>query len=234
MKKFVKAAFGMVGLEVSRKGHKLSNPVMDYIHATRLLYFGRLSKLVEDIPGDFVECGVGRGRSLIMLLSLVRAKENGRKVWAFDSFQGFPAPSPEDINREWDNSAYINEGNWNDTSVPGLHDMLLRNGFNEQFLSDHLVIVPGFFENTMERFIGDEIALLHVDVDLYSSYITVLGALYPKVNIGGVIACDEYGSETDLLKFPGAKLAIDQFAGDTNSQFQEDPVTKKHYVVKWA
>ena len=234
MKRFVKAAFGMVGLEVSRKGHKLSNPVMDYTSATRLLYFARLSKLVENIPGDFVECGVGRGRSLIMLLSLVRAEQNGRKVWAFDSFQGFPTPSPEDINREWDNSACINEGNWNDTSVLGLRDMLLRNGFNEQFLSDHLVIVPGFFENTMERFTGDEIALLHVDVDLYSSYITALEVLYPKVKIGGVIAFDEYASVADLLKFPGAKLAIDQFVVDTNSQFQEDLLIKKQYVVKHA
>ena len=50
----------------------------------------------KDIPGDIVECGVGSGSSIIFLKSLQKEKKDNRKMWGFDSFEGFPKGSDKD------------------------------------------------------------------------------------------------------------------------------------------
>ena len=54
------------------------------------------------------------------------------------------------------------------------------------------------------------IALLHLDCDLYNSYKLCLERCWDYVNTGGVILFDEY-HQNSLEKFPGSKLAIDEF-----------------------
>src|SRR3989304_7201332 len=57
---------------------------------------------IADIDGDIVECGLGEGNTFSMLAYLVgsenRGRKGARKLWGFDSFQGFPQPS------RWDES----------------------------------------------------------------------------------------------------------------------------------
>jgi hypothetical protein len=77
------------------------------------------------------------------------------------------------------------------------------------FVRDRVRLVRGFFDRTLSGFDG-RIALLHLDCDLYESYITCLNALYDKVTPGGLILFDEYEDQT----FPGAKVAIDEFFKD--------------------
>ena len=56
--------------------------------------------MIEKIPGDIVECGVGRGRSILILATLndlLSSSESGqRKIYGYDSFAGFPEPTAED------------------------------------------------------------------------------------------------------------------------------------------
>ena len=40
-----------------------------------MLFIGGLFEIIDDIKGDIVECGVGRGRSLITILAINRLKK---------------------------------------------------------------------------------------------------------------------------------------------------------------
>ena len=83
--------------------------VDDYYHifnssnALNVVYWWELFRQVQGVKGDIVECGVGRGRSLITLsainkLSSVIERCDERRIFALDSFQGFPEPTLKDAS----------------------------------------------------------------------------------------------------------------------------------------
>ena len=54
--------------------------VNDYYHCfnsvmSLMLFIGGLFEIINDIKGDIVECGVGRGRSLITIWQLIDLKK---------------------------------------------------------------------------------------------------------------------------------------------------------------
>ena len=66
----------------------------------RMPYFYTLMSLIKDIDGDIVECGVGRGNSLAMIVlstELIKSSHE-RNFYGFDSFEGFPEPTKEDLS----------------------------------------------------------------------------------------------------------------------------------------
>jgi hypothetical protein len=51
------------------------------------------------IPGDFVECGVWRGGSaMIIAHTLLKLKIQDRKIYLYDTFKGMSQPSEEDFD----------------------------------------------------------------------------------------------------------------------------------------
>jgi hypothetical protein len=180
---------------------------------------------IYGLDGDIVECGVGLGRSLIHLLSLMSLEERIRNLWAFDSFEGFPEPSPED-------QSFRNpkKGEWN-SNVESIEKMLVSGGFSVDFLRQRLIFVKGFFNETLPQYKGGPIALLHADADLYASYRDIFDNLYDRVVSGGVIILDEYLNTWEHAKFPGAKKAIDEFFQD-KEKIRRDPLYGKFYVIK--
>ena len=56
----------------------------------------------------------------------------------------------------------------------------------------------------------DDIFAVLMDCDLYASHMITLDFVWPKLNNGGFIYFDEYYS----LKFPGARIATDEFFMD--------------------
>ena len=79
-------------------------------------------------------------------------------------------------------------------------------GFNEKDL-EKITFISGFFDSTFKSDYSDikEIALLHLDCDLYESTLLSLKKWYPKVQTNGVIVFDEYID--DVNTFPGAAEA---------------------------
>jgi hypothetical protein len=202
-----------------------SLPFLTLENASRLLYFDRMLRSVSHIPGDVVECGVGWGRSLMSLTMLVRLEEKGRRIWGFDSFQGFPDPSLKDQTFR-----NVQKGEWK-TDMLSVLKMLQSSGLDTEFLNSRLTLVEGFFQDSLERYTGDSIALLHIDVDLYQSYLDVLERLYSKVTAGGVVLFDEYANTLEYLKFPGAKKAIDEFFTG-REKILRDAASGKYYALK--
>src|SRR5690242_17824142 len=60
------------------------DPLVDMANLVRVV-------IDQNVPGDFVECGVWRGGNAFLMASLLKqAGARNRKVWLFDSFAGMP------------------------------------------------------------------------------------------------------------------------------------------------
>jgi hypothetical protein len=182
-------------------------------------------ELVEDVPGDVVECGVGAGKSLAMLGMLTRDQRNPRRLWGFDSFEGLPAPAPED---EPDSAPRkIRAGNFA-SSEEAVRARMIRYGISEPELARRFVLVPGYFPAAFPQYTGERIALLHLDVDFYQSYKDCLGWFEPKVAPGGVIAFDEYRRSPWI----GATRGIEEYYGGPPPGIQKSPTGRRWFLVK--
>jgi hypothetical protein len=134
-------------------------------------YFEKHPKLVEfvvdqaSLPGLYLEFGVGRGKSIRWI-----GARADRTVYGFDSFEGIP---------EY----------WNGNPVGAFAQKKLPK------VPDNVQFEIGLFDQTLPGFLdqhADPVSLLHVDCDLYSSTVTILDALGPRLQPGAVILFDEY------------------------------------------
>jgi predicted O-methyltransferase YrrM len=101
-------------------------------------------------------------------------------IYGFDSFQGLP--------EDWD----IGIGR---TTLKETFDM--RGGLPN--VMSNVKLVKGFYNDTLAPWLAKHegpVRLLHVDCDLYSSSVTVLETLEPRIVPGSIIVFDE------LINFP--------------------------------
>ena len=180
---------------------------------TRLLHFNHLVEQVTGVNGDLVECGVADGVGLASFASLFKAHDEVRQLWGFDSWEGLPAPSTADLG----NKSIAAGGMFSRSSTKRVHDELIAYGLTPAEIAQNVTLVPGFFSDTLSKYDG-RIAVLHIDADLYQSYLDCLEVLWPRVEVGGVVAFDEYG-EPDV--WPGAQRAVDEFFGPRSADVSE-------------
>lgn len=194
-------------------------------------YFCRLFERIRTVQGYVVECGVGYGWTFLMLAYL--AQQTKRKLYGFDSFLGFPEPTPED--RSW---RKVKRGDWSGPTERDVGSALLASGILAKGPDCGIYTVPGYFVDTLPLWADHltPIAFLHLDVDLYMSYKTCLEYLFPAVGNRGIICLDEYReyspSHPDEEKWPGATKAIDEYLKPRGYLPILDEDSGKYYVVK--
>ena len=199
----------------------------------RSIYFYDLFGKIKNITGDVVECGAGLGRSLLLLSVCEDLYDNKRHIYCFDSFQRLPELSEYDVPTSRHVAIYGKGFNLKSLSYQAKEDViiehLIRSGISQEFISNHITFVKGFFSETLGGYSGARIALLHLDVDLYQSYKECLEILYPKVVKGGVIAFNEYQETARFHR--GAKKAIDEFFNG-KEKIIKSSIYDRFYVVK--
>lgn len=188
----------------------------------RYLYFKDMVEQVRGVEGDIVECGVSIGHGALLFTLFSDYIGVPRSYYGFDSFEGFPDPVEKD-----ETTPIKGTGFW--ANPPETVLKVLRDGrLSEETIRDRIRLVKGWFDHTLPRYEGN-IALLHLDCDLYESYKLALNVLYDKVRTGGVIMFDEYGD----TRWPGATKAIDEFFHERRETVQPHPkCTWKFHVVK--
>lgn len=166
------------------------------------------------IAGDFAECGVWRGGSvMLMALAAQQFGDSGRRIWIYDTFNGMTEPSPldkqamtgrsaRDILSE--NAKSLENPFWGIASQDTVTDNLQRTGYP----MERFVFVKGDILETLPATAPDKLAILRLDTDWYQSTRHELRALYPRLLPGGVLILDDYGYWT------GAKRAADEFFAD--------------------
>lgn len=175
-----------------------------------------VADMFTGIPaGDVVECGVGKARTLLYFGFLIEREGAQRNLWGFDSFEGFPEPTVEDTS-----SRNPKKGEWAYLTPDDVRTIFRTAGVHVQ-----PKLVKGFFVNTVDTYDGKGIALLHLDVDLYQSYLDCF-PLIEKVVPGGVVMFDEY--KTDA--FPGATKAIDELCRKKGYTLEKHPWMDKYCI----
>lgn len=223
IKKNIQKIFQSLGFDIKKR--KKFPFHMDVVWLRKLLYFKQIFDGISSFEGDIVECGVGRGKTFFFLAFLMSEERGKRKLWGFDSFEGFPEPTVED-----DSFRNPKKGELRFVTPEDVLNVLRAGSINEDFIKNNVKIVKGFFDETLKSYQGNPIALLHIDADIHQSYKCALEQLFPKVIKGGVILFDEY----DNLKFPGAKKAVDEYFKNTSYRISYDKKSGKHYVLKSA
>jgi hypothetical protein len=188
--------------------------VLSSFDIARIYGFIALLDSLREVPGDIVECGVGYGKSLTILVFGVSLLDLERTVHGFDSFFGFPMASVQDLGPRV-TSVTVPDG-WTETSPQLIEAILETDRLREDSLLRKrpvtLKLVPGFFPDTLPEHLPDEIAFLHVDCDLYESTRVVLEQCLPRMSSGGALVFDEYQEP----KWPGATKAVDEICSAWN------------------
>ena len=191
-------------------------------YTRRLFHFERLLQQVDNIDGRIVECGVGPGRGIFAFSVISQHITHPRQIWGFDTFEGIPPPTTED------GKANRHKAGWWNYSQQQVVELLQFNGIDPSFVSENITFIPGRFDESLSKYDGAPIALLHLDVDFYESYKIALESLYDYVAPGGIVAFDEYRNPT----WPGATQAIDEFFAGRPEEIVKSPVAELYYVLK--
>jgi len=192
----------------------------------KILIHYELFKMIKNLPGDIVECGVFAGVSLVRFVSFRNLLEypNSRKIIGFDTFDKFPTTDFEQdkIPRE----QFLNDADSDPISKKQLLEVL------EHKKNNHMIeLIEGDITKTVPEYVSHhpemKISLLNLDVDIYEPSVTILENLYPKVVSGGIIILDDYG------RFPGETKAVDDFLKNKNIKISKFPFSRTPcYIVK--
>ena len=171
----------------------------------------------EKIPGDFVECGVWKGgSSMVIAKTLLNMKETKRKIYLYDTFAGMSKPTEKDMQsfdsvaaiKVWRRKQKKDHNEWAFSPIYEVKKNMLATGYPEK----NIVYVEGKVEDTIPETIPAKIALLRLDTDWYESTYHELKHLFPLVSYKGVLIIDDYGH------FTGAKEATDKYLKETGNK----------------
>lgn len=142
--------------------------------------------LSNNIDGCFVECGVWRGGSSMLIAKMLQNRNSKRKIYLYDTFEGMSKPTDKDFTRDGESAskALIANENNKDNSVwcfANLHDVK-KNLSLTNYEESNIIYVKGKVENTIpNRSPKEKIALLRLDTDWYESTMHELTYLFPKL-----------------------------------------------------
>lgn len=160
---------------------------------------------VNGISGDYVEFGSWGGNTMNQAYQQLVGSGGGRHLWAFDSFQGLPPATDErDSHPGWQPGSAFGQG-----GVDKFYEACDAHGIPR----DAYTAVEGYYEQSLAAIgAGDpvDIALAYIDCNMYSSTVTVLDFLAPRLKHGMIVAFDDWfcWSPTGLS---GEKEALREF-----------------------
>ncbi len=220
--------------------------------------FEYLKNNESNLFGEVLEAGSFKGRMTLALGIFLNIIKSSKKVYAFDTFEGFPSYSKYDhIDYFWSlfKSGEITNDHFNkvkklisiknavqienltpaniSSSGNFAHSELNVLKLKIDFLNlQNIQLVIGDFKNTMkpENFIEKSWSLVFLDCDLFSGYKQTLEYAWPNLSIGGMVFLDEYFS----IKFPGPRRAVnDFFKGRSDYKFV-NLATKNDDFERWS
>jgi O-methyltransferase len=157
--------------------HLIHERVKDYslVDVYRCYELWTLAKQVAEVDGSVLEVGVWRGGSGAILSAASPAKT----VYLADTFKGVVKAGKQDTRYKGGEHA--------DTSKPLVESLLRSLGLS------NFVLLEGVFPEDTARGISGPIALLHSDVDVYSSTRDIVEWALCRLTTGGVMVFDDYG-----------------------------------------
>jgi hypothetical protein len=176
-------------------------------HLKRFLAMYEVFKRALPIKGSVVECGVLHGFGVMSWakLSTILEPENlTRRIYGFDTFEGFPSVS----NKDTSHFATSRVGDLKATSYDELTELIAEYD-RDRFLGNipKVELVKGDITATAPAFVKSHphllVSLLFIDCDLFEPTKAALEAFVPRMPKGAILAFDEL----DNPLWPGETLA---------------------------
>jgi len=207
--------FRKLGYEIwhiSRDYSKQDIEIMNYARPFTLTNDGTMKSLIDavryieenQIEGTFVECGVWKGGSIvIMVKTLQELGITDRDFYLFDTFEGMSKPTKHDIavTKEIALSTYNHKYDYIIESLDQVKKVVFATGYDKS----RFHFIKGKVEDTLPKNCPDKISLLRLDTDWYESTKQELESLFPLLSSGGILIIDDYGV------WRGAKKATDEY-----------------------
>jgi hypothetical protein len=206
--------------------HKMEN-FPKYVrrqNLTRFLVLYEIFNKILNVKGSIVECGVNQGYGVMTwakLSAILEPVNLTRRIYGFDTFEGFPGVSEKDQSSASD---HVKKG---DLAANTFNEI---NGLSEindstRFLGHvpKVELIKGDATKTIPKFIEDKphlvVSLLYLDFDLYEPTKTALEHFYPRMPKGSIIAFDEL----DNPLWPGETQAMVEFCKENKLRIQRLP-----------
>jgi hypothetical protein len=182
-----------------------------------------LFKHVLDVKGSIVECGVYRGFGLMTWAHLSAVLEPAnltRRIYGFDSFEGFVKVSEKDKN----GVRAPERGGLRSDSHAEL-SALIKAYDDDRFLGhiDKVHLIKGDAKRSIPKFIDEHqhlvVSLLFLDFDLYEPTRVAIEQFLPRMPRGAVIAFDEL----DNPIWPGETMAALETVGLNRLELRRFP-----------
>ncbi|MFM8578809.1 MAG: TylF/MycF/NovP-related O-methyltransferase [Planctomycetaceae bacterium] len=156
---------------------------------------------VRHLDGDMAEVGVYAGSTAKMICEA----KGDKRFHICDTFEGLPAPTPEDGGVEKQGSFACD--------LPSIQRYLSGYGNLEYHVGFCPDSVRGVLDDTRFCFV-------HLDVDLYSSTKQCLEYFFPRMVPGGVLISHDYSV------LDGVRQAFAEFTADRIEKVIETPMTQ--------
>ena len=122
-----------------------------------------------------------------------------RNVILADSFEGLPLPDSKNYPK--DSGSKFHKYKELAITLETVSENFRKFGL----LDEQVIMLKGWFKDTMPLVMSKQIAVLRLDGDMYESTMTPLRALYDRVPSGGWVIVDDYNV------VPECKAAIHDF-----------------------
>lgn len=226
-KKIIQKSANLMGYQISKISN--SDSIIDKDERFRKIYnkskkFTMTSKermyalyksveyiIKNNISGDFVECGVWRGGSTMLIAyTLFELNITDRKIYLYDTFEGMTQPTEFDhmvannkvrASAKWKKEQKKDHNKWCYASLSEVKS----NMASTKYPINNIVFIKGKVEETIPKTIPSKISILRLDTDWYESTNHELIHLFPILSKNGVLIIDDYGY------WAGSKKAVDEY-----------------------
>ena len=172
--------------------------------------------VANEIPGDFIECGVWRGgSSMAAALALKELGDESRELWLYDTYEGMSAPTDEDVDVAGQSAdtkfsqrqLTDDSSEWCRSPIDDVRQNLESTGYP----AEKVHFIKGKVQDTIPGTMpSGPVAILRLDTDWYESTRHEMQHLYPALVKNGVLILDDYGY------WQGARKAVDEYFATHN------------------
>jgi O-methyltransferase len=174
-------------------------------------------KSTEGVDGDVAECGCWKGLSSFLIcnyLSIWRPVFKGERFFVIDSFEGLSEPTQQDLI-SYNISIAGKDRKGKAFKPAGAYFATQESVMDVLHQWPAVTYIKGWIPEVLPALKEQKFKFVHIDLDLYEPILGALRFFYPRMQKGGVIVCDDYGS----LFWPGAKQAVEQFCSENQAYF---------------